>query len=176
MTPTTIISNGLDKKIHINDKGLTLLEVLITLAILSIVVIAFITLFTDTNLTINYSGKKTTAIAKGKSTLDEISLKAKTSKTIDGNTVKKTISKILEKDSYKIFEEDKEELYKYDKENNYKVHFLIQNQSIELEADSSSDTITSNAIKIKMVVFYDNGKKKVELSTYIPTKEDINEE
>ena len=58
------------------------------------------------------------------------------------------------------------------------MHFLIQDQSIELkelESENSPNTIISNAIKTKVVVFYDYGKKKVELSNYIPTKEEINE-
>ena len=176
LTPKTIISNGLDRNNNIDNKGLTLLEVLITLAILGVVAISFITLFTNTNLTINYSGKKITAIMEGKKILDQISLKAKTFEVIDENLMKGIISKILEKDDYKIFQKDNEELYKYDKKNNYKMHFLIQNQSMELEMDIGSDIIRSNATKIKVVVFYDNGKKKVDLSNYIPTKEDINEQ
>ena len=92
LTLKTIISNGSDKKININDKGLTLLEVLITLAILSIVVVSFISIFTNTNLTINHSGKKTTAIMEGKSVLDKISLETKTFETINENTIENIIS------------------------------------------------------------------------------------
>ncbi|WP_442870569.1 type IV pilus modification PilV family protein [Clostridium sp. Cult2] len=44
--------------VTINSKGLTLLEVLITLAILGIIVVSFFSLFTRTNLNINYSGKR----------------------------------------------------------------------------------------------------------------------
>lgn len=178
LTLKTIISNGSDKKININDKGLTLLEVLITLAILSIVVVSFISIFTNTNLTINHSGKKTTAIMEGKSVLDKISLETKTFETINENTIENIISQILDQNNYKIFKEDNQEFNKYDKENNYKMHFLIQDQSIELkelESENSPNTIISNAIKTKVVVFYDYGKKKVELSNYIPTKEEINE-
>ena len=175
LTQKVLMFNGLDKKLNINYKGLTLVEVLMTLAILSVIVVSFITLFTNTNLTINYSERKTTAIMEGKSVLNKISLETKIFETINVNTIKEIISRILDKDSYKIFEEDEEEFYKYDKENNYKMHFLIQNQSIELEANSSSDTLISNVIRIKIVVFYNNGKNKIELSTYIPTKEDVNE-
>lgn len=159
------------KVMNINNKGLTLLEVLITLAILGIVVVSFITIFTNTNTTINYSGQKVNAISEVKSILDEI--RSKISNDFNQGYIEIMVSEILERNfgsNYLIFQEDEKEFYRYD---NKKIHCLIKNQNIEVKpAEGHGINIRTDLFKIKIINFYDNGNKNVELSAYIPNKED----
>ena len=159
--------------IKINDKGLTLLEVLITLAILAVITASFFSLFTTTNLNINISGKKVESVREVKSILDEINSKVTDAKIKNDQDFKGVVEEILNKrgyhNNYKIFDNDND-FFKYQ---NKKIHCLIERQNIYIESTDNS-SISSNVEKIKIILFYDKGKKNVQISTYIPIKEDGN--
>lgn len=157
-------------RIKMDNKGLTLLEVLISMAILGIITVSFISVFTSTNLNINFSGKKVDATVETKSILDEIRSKTTNSEIKNIDDLKGIIEAVLnDNGDYKIFNEDNDDFYKY---NNKKIHCLVQEQGINIGPIGNSD---NNMYKIKIILFYDNGEKNVELSTYIPIKEDENE-
>lgn len=149
--------------IIIDNRGFTLLEVLITLAILSIIVLSFLSVFTSTNLTINYSGKKTNAITEVKGILDEINSKIDNDRAAEVNNIVKEVLHEKYREEYLIFSETPG-FYKYD---NKKIHCLIVEEEISIE---SSNIVSDNITEIKIILFYDHGKKKIELSTYIPNK------
>ncbi len=150
-----------DRGISMNNKGLTLLEVLITLAILGIVSISFIGLFTQTNIGITYSGNRLNAIMEASSILNKIGSKIDSSDQIyDIENVKEIVDEILEKD-YPQYEDKN-------------IKYFIEEQPLDLR-QSNGNLITVSIAKIKVLIFYDDNNKKVELSTYVPIEEDKNE-
>ncbi|WP_025641209.1 type IV pilus modification PilV family protein [Schnuerera ultunensis] len=159
--------------VKINDKGLTLLEVLITLAILAVITVSFFSLFTTTNLNINFSSRKVESVREGKSILDEINSEVTDAQIENDQDFKGIVEEILNKkgyhNNYKIFDNDND-FFKYE---NKKIHCLIERQNIYIESTDNS-SIRSNVQKIKIILFYDKGKKNVQLSTYVPIKEDRN--
>lgn len=154
-----------------NKKGMTLLEVLIALAILGIITISFITFFTNTNLGITYSGKRINAIRETKGILDEINLIL--GKNITYSLIKQEVEDLLEnehKEEYEIFTEEDANIYEYD---GYKFHCLILNQDLYLgQALTSINGVEDNIVEIKMINFYDNREKYIELSIYVLVSED----
>lgn len=176
LTQKILMLNGLNKNmLKLNNKGLTLLEVLITLAILGIIAVSFISIFSITNINISFSGKKANATVEAKSILDEIHSKA----IIDIGNIKNIIVNVLNdkgytRDDYEIFNiDDIDNDHNFYKYNNKKIHCLINKESIEIwSIKNFKNAIKSNLYKIKILLYYDNGKKNVELSTYIPIKED----
>lgn len=161
--------------VTINSKGLTLLEVLITLAILGIIVVSFFSLFTRTNLNINYSGKKIKAVIEAKSILDEIHSEVVNTQKENDQDYDTIVQQVLNskdyKDNYEIFTNDNN-FHKY---NNKIIHCLIEEQDIDIKPTENSNNTDLKMQKIKVILFYDNGKGKVELSTYTPIEEDENE-
>ncbi|CCQ95977.1 hypothetical protein CULT_340022 [[Clostridium] ultunense Esp] len=159
--------------VKINDKGLTLLEVFITLAILAVITVSFFSLFTTTNLNINFSSRKVESVREGKSILDEINSEVTDAQIENDQDFKGIVEEILNKkgyhNNYKIFDNDND-FFKYE---NKKIHCLIERQNIYIESTDNS-SIRSNVQKIKIILFYDKGKKNVQLSTYVPIKEDRN--
>lgn len=176
LTQKISIFNG-QNKIKMNNKGLTLLEVLITLAILGIITVLFISIFTTTNLNINFSGKKVNAIVESKSILDEIRSKIANSHIENSQEFNDIIREVLNlhyKGNNKIFDLDDNDLYKY---SNKKIHCGIDEETIVGKSiENLENDIESSMCKVKIILFYDKGKKNIELSTYIPLEEDKNEE
>lgn len=174
LTPKITKFNG-QNKMKISNKGLTLLEILITLAILGVVAISFISLFTTTNLNINFSGEKVDATVEAKSILDEIRSRTTNYPKGEEQKLREIIIEILDshyKGNYEIFNKDDNNFYKY---SNKKIHCCIKEETItEKSVENIESNIESNMYKIKVILFYNNGKKNIELSTYIPIKEDGN--
>lgn len=144
--------------VKINDKGLTLLEVLITLAILAVITVSFFSLFTTTNLNINFSSRKVESVREGKSILDEINSEVTDAQIENDQDFKGIVEEILNKkgyhNNYKIFDNDND-FFKYE---NKKIHCLIERQNIYIESTDNS-SIRSNVQKIKIILFYDKGRK-----------------
>lgn len=103
--------------VKINDKGLTLLEVLITLAILAVITVSFFSLFTTTNLNINFSSRKVESVREGKSILDEINSEVTDAQIENDQDFKGIVEEILNKkgyhNNYKIFDNDND-FFKYE--------------------------------------------------------------
>ena len=54
------------------------------------------------------------------------------------------------------------------------IKYFIEEQPLDLR-QSNGNLITVSIAKIKVLIFYDDNNKKVELSTYVPIEEDKNE-
>lgn len=161
--------------VKINNKGFTLLEALISLAILGIIIVSFLSLFSSTNININFSGKKVKVVREVKSILDEIHLKSTKVLIEDDEKLKAIVKEVLEdrgyRDDYIIFDNDKN----FEKHLNKKIHCLIEEQIVDIKGIENSNNIFSNILKIKINFFYENGNRKVQLSNYVFIEEDENE-
>lgn len=119
--------------------------------------VSFITFFKDTNIIISSSGKKINAIMESKSFLDTISSRIKTDKTSDINKIVNHVLKDNYIDDFIIFTTE-DDIYTYNKK---RIHLLIKDEVIIIKSKSY------NATKIKIILFYKNGKRQVGLSNYI---------
>lgn len=129
--------------VSINSKGLTLLEVLITLAILGVIIASFFTLFTSTNLNIGFSSKKVEAVREGKSILDEIHSTVTNPNNSNNQDFNNTVEDLLKarghEGNYKMFHTD-DDFYNYQDK---KIHCLIEEQGIIIEANNGTNNIDS---------------------------------
>jgi len=143
-----------------NNKGMTLLEVMMTLAIFGIIAVTFMSYFTNMSIGITNSGKRMDATLEAKSILDQISIKIK------------------ENNDEEILEEILQVLSKYDgsnesfiKKNDYyeyegsKINCFIKKDKMKIDELNSSVIV----YEVKILNFYDNGRRKVELTTYVPS-------
>lgn len=154
-----------------SNKGMSLLEVILALAIFSIIVVSFLNLFTNVNIGIIYSGEKLDATLEAKTLLDKINIALKDSGYKTKDDIKYIIENMLNNDDsykneFKIFTTE-EEFYNYQK----KIHFLISKKDINVDGDIG----IQHGHELRILNFYDSGKKMIELSIYIPQGEDYNE-
>lgn len=129
---------------HKKKKGYTLLELIISLAILSIIVVTFLTMFTGGFTNIFNMGRKTKTVGEVKAAINNV-------------CQKKDIRAIP--DDWKMVD-SKDELYIYQdiKPNKYFVE--------DYRIVSESKTYTYQ--KLTLVSFYNNGKNYTELTAVIP--------
>jgi prepilin-type N-terminal cleavage/methylation domain len=135
------------KKLY--KSGLTLIELIISLAILGILVISFVPIFSGGFISICASGNETNAMSQAQKYVDKV---WKAGEVKDINTADE-IKNTLGPDNYCS---DMSKLYLYegkDLKYNY-----ITNENIE----------GSSYVKITVVVFYQSGKRNVSLTSLIP--------
>lgn len=152
-----------------NKKGMTLLEVIIALGILAIVIVSFLGFFTNANIGLISSGRRIDATLEAKSLLDRINTSLRDSNSITLAAIRDSIEGIINKDECLITSSE-EEFYRYDK----KIHLLISETDISLESYNGEEA-HRKVCEIRILNFYDNGKKNVEFTIYIPMGEDKNE-
>ncbi len=133
---------GISKK----SKGFTLIELILAMAILSIIAISFLYLFTSSTVSLHNAGNLSKATAEVQSLMDKTYTDGIVYiETLDAsdNTISKVLTAGALKNAYVTGE---------------KVRYLVE-----------SVTISGKVVpKITMLLFYDSGKRSVVLSSLIP--------
>ena len=132
----------------INNKGLTLVEILVALAVLGIILVAFLNIFLSGYTTIFSMGHKTEAMAEAQNFLDEIyETRSKETEEIEA---------ILAGVDFEE-KEDYAELVSQPY-NNVRVRYSVENKNF--------DGHQGSLVSIK--IFYQRGNRSVTLSTLVP--------
>lgn len=133
---------GISKK----SKGFTLIELILAMAILGIIAISFLYLFTSSTVSLHNAGNLSKATAEVQSLMDKTYTDGIVYiETLDAsdNTISKVLTAGALKNAYVTGE---------------KVRYLVE-----------SVTISGKVVpKITMLLFYDSGKRSVVLSSLIP--------
>lgn len=156
------IFNGINRKvIHIKNKGFTLLEIIVVIAILSIVVIAFLSLFTNGYSNVSYSNNRLKATMEAKSIMEGI-------RAIDYEDLNESDVDKYFTDNYEGKYEKINDINNISNLNNKDILYYIGDVDVSLK-DKSDDVevFNENSKKITIIVFYNNGKSYVTLSSYI---------
>lgn len=134
------------KGISKNSKGFTLIELILAMAILGIIAISFLYLFTSSTVSLHNAGNQSKATAEVQSLMDKTYTEGIVYiETLDAsdNTISKVLTAAALKNAYVAGE---------------KVRYLVE-----------SVTISGKVVpKITMLLFYDSGKRSVVLSSLIP--------
>ncbi|MDW7667536.1 MAG: prepilin-type N-terminal cleavage/methylation domain-containing protein [Bacillota bacterium] len=141
----TIKFNKLNK---LNKNGLTLIEIIIALAILSIMVLGFFQIFTTSFSHIIWMGNKTSAMSDAQEIIDSAYINSDTSDTF--------MQSINSEDILKIDDCTNLPAHSYDG-----THRIIYCVDSEVLVDSA-------LTKLTVKVFYRNGNDSVILSSVIP--------
>jgi prepilin-type N-terminal cleavage/methylation domain-containing protein len=127
-------------------KGFTLVELIMAMAILGIIAISFLHLFTSSTISLHNAGNLSKATAEAQSFLDKTYTDGIVyMETLDAadNTISKVLTASALKGAFVVGE---------------KARYLVE-----------SVTISGKVIpKITVLLFYDSGKRSVVLSTLIP--------
>ena len=147
--------------IYIKNKGFTLLEIIVVIAILSIVVIAFLSLFTNSYSNVSYSNNRLKATMEAKSIMEGI-------RTIDYEGLNESDVDKYFTDNYEGKYEKISDINDISNSNNKDILYYIGDADVSLK-DKSDDVevFNENSKKITVIVFYNNGKSYVTLSSYI---------
>lgn len=129
-----------------NDKGLTLIEIIIALAILGIIVVAFLNMFTSGFGTIFSMGRRTQATQEAQSIIDAV---------VTGGTVPSQAN--LEGSYNDLYASASSNVSRYFIENDY---------AVSIGVGEDAQTIVQS--RVTVVVFFNNGKDYVRLSTVVP--------
>ena len=124
-----------------NNKGITLLEIIIALAIISILVFSFVTLFSSNLITIFGMGNKTEAVNLAQDIIDN-----------------EDFSALVEYDDYTTMISDE-----YDDSVDMNGRYCIEEDALGPELGSLSE---GSGDVVVVMIFYNNGSNYVTLSSY----------
>lgn len=138
---------------HIKSyKGFTLLEVVISIAIFSVIMVALINAFSSGMMNIYASGNKTKAVEKAQSYIDSV-WEASVNGSIKAVTLDNDMKNVLGSGNYCS---DTSKLY-LSEGKDMKFHY-IANENID----------GKNYVKVTVVVFYQNHKRNTSITSIIP--------
>lgn len=129
-----------------NRKGVTLVEILVAFAILSVIAAAFLLLFSTSITNIFNFGAESRAVARTTENMEALyNLENPTGTDIEAELDAMNGKKALDSTS----------LYDYDSNFNFNYYY------------EGSDTGLSSGYEVTMVMFYRNGEKYVDLKSFI---------
>ncbi|MDW7672182.1 MAG: prepilin-type N-terminal cleavage/methylation domain-containing protein [Bacillota bacterium] len=137
-----------------NNKGMTLVEIIIALAILGIIAVSFLGMFTSAIYTVFAMGNHSRAIAEAQMVLDRIYEDAD---IIQRNDLEAHILSILDDFNYSENDPDDPEFY-------------INSQGNELRYEIVNDSLLEQGTIqiVKLTLTYQNNERTVRLSTPLP--------
>jgi prepilin-type N-terminal cleavage/methylation domain-containing protein len=139
-----------------NHNGFTLIEILIAMAILLIIVVAFLSVFTNSFIAIASMGDKSRASADAQKIIDRVYGEGDLS---GASELRASISSIVQEIEPNNFEDYTDKIGLFDEENSNgkKIRFYIT---------STEDLIIKNNVFILTLrVYYQNNKKHVTISS-----------
>lgn len=148
--------------VYIKNKGFTLLEIIVVIAILSMVVIPLFSLFTNSYSNVSYSNYRFKANMEAKVIMEGI--RAIDYEGLNENDVDKYFT-----DNYEGKYEKISDINNISNSDNKDILYYIGDADISLKNKSDDvEVLNENSSKIMVIVFYNNGKSYVTLSSYIP--------
>lgn len=142
-----------------NNRGLTLIEIIVSIAILGVLSIFFLAIFTNVSADVFSWGERGKAILKAQEKLERIHSREN---SILEEHAHQQLIKLLEKDQENIEITEDTKLYEGNPSNDTIRLAINKNKILNIHGNDTE------GYEVILVVFYQEGKKPVTVSTFIP--------
>lgn len=148
------------------NTGMTLVEIIIALAILGIITVSFLGMFSSSIMSIFAMGENSKSVVVAQAIIDQLYQGAdRSSLTYDPDNPKGYISSLsiteLDGISYKVYKFKDNSFYSFDETDD-------DNAEIRFQVEESDLNYGTNVKTITVLVFYQNGNRYIELVSPLP--------